>query len=104
VRLYVGYHFISHSRVILLNSDEAHTKLNVEVAAILDDAGEKEPTSSLGRLLVPAIRDLLKVDHARGVRVLQGWRYWALNSESKDLKDFDNLDDYMQFRIINVGL
>ena len=88
----------------MLNSVEAHTKLNVEVAAILDDAGEKEPTSSLGQLLVPAIRELLKVDRTRGIAVLQGWRYWALNSESKDLKEFDDLEDYMKFRIINVGL
>jgi len=64
----------------------------------------KEPTSSLGKILVPEIRTLLKVDYTRGLAILQGWRYWALNTDSKDLIDFDNLDDYMEFRIINVGL
>jgi hypothetical protein len=53
---------------------------------------------------VPEIREFLRRDHGRGICVLQAWRYWLLNVDSKDLGSFDNLDDYLQFRITNVGL
>lgn len=53
---------------------------------------------------MPAIRSLLKKDSIRGHRVLEAWQYSLLNSDSKGLEDFETLEDYEEFRVMNSGM
>jgi hypothetical protein len=78
--------------------------LNPEIAKILADEGKKDPETAAERLLVPAVRRLLDKDLIRGRRVLDAWQYWLLNVDAKGLDDFNALEDYEEFRIINCGL
>ncbi|KJZ74710.1 hypothetical protein HIM_05827 [Hirsutella minnesotensis 3608] len=101
---FTQFFFLLDDKAEALSQDMAHNHLNVHVAAILDDAGVKDPISPMEKVLVPGCRALLAIDHDRGVPVLQAWRDWVLNTDSKVIADFDNFDDYVQFRIINSGM
>lgn len=83
---------------------QAHTELNPKLAKILADRGQKDPESAVEKLLVASIRNLLRKDFIRGCRVLNTWQYWLLNVDFKGPEDFDTLEDYEEFRIINCGL
>ncbi|PHH61984.1 hypothetical protein CDD81_7675 [Ophiocordyceps australis] len=87
-----------------LPQEIAHEKLDTHVAAILDDAGVKDATTATEKMLVPTIRGLLNVDRHRGIALLKAWRYSALSSNARAITEFTNFDEYIEFRIVNIGM
>lgn len=62
------------------------------------------PVSPMEKLLIPFIKDLLSCDRDRGVHVLREWRYWLQNVDKKSAKEIHTIDEYLQYRTVNIGM
>ncbi|KAH8430730.1 terpene synthase family protein [Aspergillus melleus] len=101
---FTHFFFLLDDKAEALTREMAHGKLNPEVAKIFSAEGRDDPKAPLENVLVPAIRDLLATDRAKGIPVLRSWVNWLLTVDSKGLNDFQTIQEYIDFRVINCGL
>ncbi|KAG9244879.1 isoprenoid synthase domain-containing protein, partial [Calycina marina] len=56
------------------------------------------------RLLFRFLKELLAIDHERGVQVLPSWRQWLVNTDNEDTNEFQTKHDYADYRALNCCL
>jgi hypothetical protein len=76
-----------------------------EIFAIEDSCTSDDPDASpMEKLAVTFVKELLAFDRERAIPVINDWRYWLENADTKKVEDFDTIDEYIPYRIVNVGI
>lgn len=96
-----------HTAVLRLNERQAQ-RLNArlgEVFAIEDSCAPEFPNASpVEKLAVTWVKELLAFDRERALPILHEWCYWFENVGSKTVEDFDTIDAYIPYRIMDVAI
>ncbi|KAJ5122771.1 hypothetical protein N7448_003904 [Penicillium atrosanguineum] len=83
---------------------EAHEQLNMPLDHVFRIVKLKpEPATSMERLFLPRLRQMLDYDYEGASLLFEGWRDWLQQADTRDENTLESLEAYLKFREMNVA-